>query len=70
MTQSEWFSVNEALPKPYQTVAAIARDGWKWSYCIGWLNGDEWAITEEALKDWTVTHWMELPEPPEVTKND
>ena len=67
---NDWISVEDRLPEPYETVAVIAKADC-WSYCIGWLNGDEWVIAEEASEGWAVTHWMPLPEPPqEVTGDD
>jgi hypothetical protein len=64
-----WISVKDRLPEPYETVAVIAKADC-WSYCLGWLNGDEWVIAEEASEEWAVTHWMPLPEPPKEVSGD
>lgn len=60
-----WISVNERLPDDDITVL-IYMPGNKCgeTVWIGYHDADEWYEPEGLCVD-EVTHWMELPEPPE-----
>ena len=61
-----WIPVSERLPEPYEKVIALAKD------C---MNVD-WVLPKELCQVgkgafarlYNVTHWMPLPQPPEVQK--
>ena len=62
--ERRWIPVGERLPEPYEKVIALAKD------C---MNVD-WVLPEDLrevgkgafARLYNVTHWMPLPEPPEV----
>ncbi len=60
--QSEWISVDERLPeRPGAYLTYTFRGYTKISHF------EEWAIGEEpSFDDYTVTHWMPLPEAPKM----
>ena len=57
---TKWISVKDRLPDCADTVLAVDRDGIRaTAYYVGyWHSGGE-------LDEYSVTHWMPLPEPPE-----
>lgn len=60
--ERDWISVEERLPKPGVDVLAAYRNRHIYMGTVG----DDWL--EEDIEDGYVTHWMPLPEPPEVEK--
>lgn len=64
---NRWILCNERLPERYIYVLCAGRDG------IGILRytGGTW-LDENAIAYTTneITHWMPLPEPPEVKQDD
>lgn len=62
-----WVSVKDRMPENHQRVLAFGRDNivhdmiWNWS-------DDCWTdkITKESYMERFITHWMPLPEAPEV----
>lgn len=63
----EWIKCSERMPAPFSHV--LVTDGDKVE--IKWLDGDfdEWDSWEEFnsnIDNEDITHWMPLPEPPEV----
>jgi hypothetical protein len=59
--KNAWMAVNLGVPSNERPVLV---------YCVGnvsighyFCNGNIWRIDGEYVKD--VTHWMEMPEPPE-----
>lgn len=58
--EREWISVTERLPEPGVDVLAAYRNRHIYMGTVG----DDWL--EEDIEDGYVTHWMPLPEPPEV----
>ena len=60
--QSEWISVDERLPELYGAYLTHTFRGY-----IKISHFEEWVIGEKpSFDDYTVTHWMPLPEPPET----
>lgn len=59
---SKWISVEERLPAPFEAVIVCRRGG---KVEQGYKAvGDWWRVYGTRTKN--VTHWMPLPEPPEV----
>ena len=62
----KWISVEERLPKELQYVIAINRyDDDSFEPCIAYFSAREW-FTGSFIGGCEITHWMPLPEPPEV----
>lgn len=66
-----WISVKERLPKVNKDVLLFSPFYLDYKYFIGKLLKDGAFVCEEAERDIffgkeKVTHWMPLPEPPEV----
>ncbi|WP_368043047.1 DUF551 domain-containing protein [uncultured Gemmiger sp.] len=61
---SDWISVKDRLPKQQTEVLAFRRG----IMYLAWYDNEigRWASDEWGILD-AVTHWMPLPEPPEVT---
>ena len=57
-----WISVKDRLPDKKGDYLIYNTDGIVWPY---WYDGDGWYDTLGYLTQ-RVTHWMPLPEPPEV----
>lgn len=65
-----WISVGERLPEPDHMgnavgVLACLPDGER---CIAFCDNDEYGVRWQCNSIQKPTHWMPLPEPPEVTK--
>ncbi len=65
---SNWISVDERLPEPFEIV--IVAGG------CGYYDGRDWRTKLERTEfgtdrkiQWHVTHWMPLPPPPEPTED-
>lgn len=66
-----WISVEERLPERQDTVLLYVEDYGSW-ITLGRRSGDGWYVNEAAEGGGPkpldrFTHWMPLPEPPEVT---
>lgn len=59
--RTRWIPVTERLPDQCMDILVGYRDG---HILMGTAMCDDWI--EEDLEDGTITHWMPLPEPPEV----
>lgn len=61
----EWIKCSEQMPVPFSNV--LVTDGEEVE--IKWWDGDDWDSWTERNSNICsddVTHWMPLPEPPEV----
>ena len=65
-----WISVKDKLPKPHNAVLCIIKyakpDKW-YTYALLVMRDGKWIQfwgDEELEKDYCVTHWQPLPEPP------
>ena len=59
----EWISVEERLPKEFETVLVFCDTGVRKFQCVSEMiapNGKRWS----AVCGFHVTHWMPLPMPP------
>jgi hypothetical protein len=66
-----WIPVSERLPEHQDTVLLYVEDYGEW-ITLGQRSGDGWYVNEAAEGGGPkpldrFTHWMPLPEPPEVT---
>ena len=61
LTPSPWIPCSERLPKPKAMCLVYCKDGIQISY---FTTASKFAI--DVLYGASITHWMELPEPPEV----
>lgn len=61
-TQNQWVSVSERLPRQ-GCFYLVSRNG---NYQIGYYDGSEWSKDGTFIH--SVTHWMDLPEPPTPPK--
>jgi len=64
LTLSEWISIDNQLPKVAEDVIVFSED--KYQIDIGFLMNKKWYSDRGELP--TVTHWMPLPNPPEVAE--
>ena len=64
VTVQEWISVDDRLPKNSDNVLVCHNNGLVTTNA--WL-GSNWWLNNERNQ---ITHWMPLPEPPEVRRND
>lgn len=62
----KWISVEDRLPQEGVSVAVYINEG-NGAYWIqtAYLNGGKWRIPGEYVVDRNITHWVQLPEPPE-----
>ena len=58
-----WISVEERLPEKHEGVIVHCNDGFLTLMCY---DGRDWQWN--GKRDNSVTHWMPLPEPPEVNE--
>lgn len=60
----DWTPVEESLPDTDATVLVHIRDN-DWPVWLGWWSSDTklWRTVEGAVAR-TVTHWAEMPDPP------
>lgn len=76
---SKWISVNESMPEVGEEV--LVWEKWSTVPFVGWLSPcGEWMANKEfvecnggcvivsCIQQDMITHWMELPESPEVNK--
>ena len=62
--QSEWISVEDRLPEDYNKYLLFLENG---RIAIGWYHGDAMQFVEDGIvMIETVTHWMLLPEAPNM----
>ena len=59
-----WISVEERLPKDYEDVVIIMRDGASSWYRVAYREYGGWSFGGGRRVNDEVTHWMHLPEPP------
>lgn len=64
MTQGEWISVDDRLPKAYEDVLVYS----KGEIFIAYINrGHDWLYYENvSSEEYPVEYWMELPQPPKA----
>lgn len=69
----EWISVNDRMPEPYREVLVEVdghrRPNWRNNYnLVAYIadSGQWWEERHNIEEIIGVTHWIELPEPPEV----
>lgn len=70
--KQEWISVEERLPEVDTNVLVITASGsFKVARCNIYKNGTLvlWA-TNDGLGERAITHWMPLPDPPTMRKED
>lgn len=70
MTPQPWVPVSERLPEPDHMGNAVGvlvhlPDG---DMTIGFCANDEYGVRWQCQSTRTPTHWMPLPEPPEVKR--
>lgn len=71
-TKTEWVSVNDRLPEDISTVIVAVREIAKPTFAWYADLADSWHLLEKdfiKLKDFTVTHWIPMPELPEELEN-
>ena len=59
----KWMSVHDGLPANSRAVDCFV-DGERWPNC--YHEHENWYDFDVHIKIDGVTHWMEIPEPPEV----
>ena len=67
---SEWISVKDRLPKNGQDILAYSINGEKETRIVpANYDHDVWydCIFNHVMHNGCITHWMPLPDPPEVT---
>lgn len=69
---NRWIPCSERLPEPLQNVIVCTDIK---TVTLAWLMGDNWYFADTGnghIEQWgmsDVTHWMPLPEPPEVNSD-
>jgi hypothetical protein len=66
----KWIPVTERLPKEYKYVLCKTDYGMEVGYFHNDWGQDEWTTGKFASGTFDVTHWMPLPKPPRVVKNE
>ena len=61
-----WINADERKPKQEQLVLVYVGDSWE-KVMIGKIRNDGWWEYQGIRAKYRVTHWMPLPDPPEVT---
>lgn len=59
-----WISVKEKLPKDYEDVVIIMRDGASSWYRVAYREYGGWSFGGGRRVNDEVTHWMPIPQPP------
>lgn len=80
-TPAKWISVKDRLPELGKDVLVLGNEGSievraqvlrkiapLQKYPYSWINTCSWINTWGESADYTVTHWMEIPEPPKEEK--
>lgn len=63
MTQGEWISVDDRLPKIYEDVLVYSRD----EFFIAYRSKNDWLYYEDvSSEEFPVEYWMELPQKPKA----
>lgn len=63
MTQGEWISVDDRLPKMYEDVLVYS----KGEFFIAYIGGRGWLFYENtSSEEYPVEYWMELPQKPKA----
>lgn len=68
MTEQRWIRVDDRMPVDIPHGYCLVTDGKNVgtaNYIADKFGGGRFWLIEER-KEWTPTHWMPLPEPPEV----
>ena len=68
--EQKWISVKDGLPKSGENpdwVLVITTENGMFFYHVAQLWDDSWATDSEILH--FITHWMPLPEPPQIIKD-
>lgn len=70
LLERRWIPVNERLPEDRSDVLVVAYWHERWGVYMGWCASERaaWSVHIGIgdRNDVAVTHWMPLPEPPEV----
>ena len=70
LLERRWIPVNERLPEDRSDVLVVAYWHERWGVYMGWCASERaaWSVHVGIgdRNDVAVTHWMPLPEPPEV----
>ena len=62
---AQWISVKDRLPKRFETVLVVRKSKGQPLVTIGSMDiNNYWSVPAGRVK--SVTHWMPMPEPPEV----
>ena len=64
VTVLKWIPVSERLPEKYETV--LTYDGYSVEPGVFYGNSYFYELDNEAYPLFGITHWMPLPDPPEV----
>lgn len=60
LSKPRWIPVTERLPKEMETVIVTTGKNVGFSFCVNDYG------TLEFYSPWNITHWMPLPEPPDI----
>ena len=64
VTVQQWVPVSERLPEEYETV--LTYDGYSVEPSVFYGSNGFYELDNEAYPLFGITHWMPLPDPPEV----
>ena len=74
LLERRWVPVEERLPEDRSDVLVVAYWRERWGVYMGWCAPERaaWSVHIGIgdRSDIAVTHWMPLPEPPEVKRNE
>lgn len=64
---SEWIDIKDKHPNNYASCVVTGKllDGYT-CYAVAAFNGSDWVEVDGDIIDFDPTHWMPLPELPEV----